>query len=62
MGAVDDSGEFLRADRTLDGVAQIFFGTNNSSGKIYALTPGQFSDDGAAINSYYTTAFLAATG
>ena len=44
------------------GVAQIFFGTNNSSGKIYALTPGQYSDDGAAINSYYTTAFLAATG
>ncbi len=43
------------------GVAQIFFGTNNSSGKIYALTPGQYSDDGAAINSYYTTAFLAAT-
>lgn len=44
------------------GVAQIFFGTNNSSGKVYSLTPGVFSDDGAAINSYYTTAFLAATG
>jgi hypothetical protein len=44
------------------GVAQIFFGTNNSSGKIYALTPGAYSDDGNAINSYYTTAFLAATG
>lgn len=44
------------------GVAQIFFGTNNSSGKIYALWKGQLSDDGAAINSYYTTAFLAATG
>jgi hypothetical protein len=44
------------------GVAQIFFGTNNSSGKIYALAPGVYSDDGAAINSYYTTAFLAATG
>ena len=44
------------------GVAQIFFGSNNSSGKIYALTSGQFSDDGAAINSFYTTAFLAATG
>ncbi len=44
------------------GVAQIFFGSNNSSGKIYALTPGAFSDDGAAINSFYSTAFLAATG
>ncbi|MGC2422519.1 MAG: hypothetical protein WA405_12820 [Candidatus Acidiferrales bacterium] len=44
------------------GVAQIFLGTNNSSGKIYALTPGQYSDDGIAINSFYSTAFLAATG
>ncbi len=45
-----------------NGVAQLFLGTNNSSGKIYALTEGQFSDDGAAINSFYSTAFLAATG
>jgi hypothetical protein len=44
------------------GVAEIFFGSNNSSGKIYTLTPGAFSDDGAAINSFYSTAFLAATG
>ncbi|HKV06314.1 MAG TPA: hypothetical protein VJO53_14555 [Candidatus Acidoferrales bacterium] len=44
------------------GVAQVFFGSNNSSGKIYALTPGAYSDDGAAINSFYSTAFLAATG
>jgi hypothetical protein len=44
------------------GVDQIFFGSNNASGKIYGLTEGQFSDDGAAIHSYYTTAFLAATG
>jgi len=44
------------------GVAQVFFGANNSSGKIYALLKGQLSDDGTAINSYYTTAFLAATG
>lgn len=44
------------------GVAQIFFGSNNSSGKVYALTPGAYSDDGAAINSFYSTAFLAATG
>lgn len=45
-----------------NGVAQIFFGSNNSSGKIYAPTPGAYSDDGAAINSFYSTAFLAATG
>jgi hypothetical protein len=45
-----------------NGVAQIFFGSNNSSGKIYALTLGTYSDDGIAINSYYSTAFLAATG
>ena len=44
------------------GVAEVFFGSNNSSGKIYALTPGAYSDDGAAINSFYSTAFLAATG
>jgi hypothetical protein len=44
------------------GIAQIFFGSNNSTSKVYALTPGQRSDDGAAINSFYTTAFLAATG
>ncbi|MGC2505742.1 MAG: hypothetical protein WA369_03710 [Candidatus Acidiferrales bacterium] len=45
-----------------NGVAQIFLGSNNSSGKIYALTPGTYSDDGVAINSYYSTAFLSATG
>jgi hypothetical protein len=44
------------------GVAQIFLGSNNASGKIYALTPGTYADDGAAINSFYATAFLAATG
>jgi hypothetical protein len=44
------------------GEAEMFFGSNNSSGKIYALTEGQLSDDGTPINSYYTTAFLAATG
>jgi len=44
------------------GVAQIFFGSNNSSGKIYSPTLGAYSDDGAAINSFYSTAFLAATG
>ncbi len=45
-----------------NGVAQIFLGSNNSSGKIYAPVEGQLSDDGAAINSFYSTAFLAATG
>jgi hypothetical protein len=44
------------------GVAQIFLGSNNSSGKIYSPVEGQLSDDGAPINSFYSTAFLAATG
>jgi hypothetical protein len=44
------------------GVAQIYFGNNAANGKIYTLTRGQFSDDGAAINSYYTTAYLSGTG
>jgi hypothetical protein len=45
-----------------NGTAQIFLGSNNTTGKIYGLTPGQYSDDGIAINSYCSTAFLAATG
>lgn len=45
-----------------NGTAAFFLGSNNGSGKIYQLTEGQFSDDGAAINSYYTTAFLSRTG
>jgi hypothetical protein len=44
------------------GVAQVFFGNNAANGKIYSLTKGQYSDDGAAINGYYTTAFLNRTG
>ena len=44
------------------GAAQLFFGSNNSSGKVYAYTIGTHADDGAAINSFYSTAFLAATG
>jgi hypothetical protein len=44
------------------GVAQIFLGSNNSTGKIYSPVEGQYSDDGIAINSFYSTAFLAATG
>jgi hypothetical protein len=49
-----------------NGTAQLFFGNNSvsgaSTGKILGLTPGTLSDDGAAINSYYTTAFLSRTG
>jgi hypothetical protein len=45
-----------------NGVAEIFLGSNNSSGKIYSPVDGQLSDDGTAINSFYATAFLAATG
>jgi len=44
------------------GIAEVFLGSNNSTGKIYAPIEGQYSDDGAPINSYYTTAYLAATG
>ncbi len=44
------------------GVAQIFFGNNAANGKVYALTKGQHSDDGAAIHGYYTTAFLSRSG
>lgn len=45
-----------------DGTAQVFFGNGPKSGagngKIYQLSDTQYSDDGAAINSYYTTYFL----
>lgn len=45
-----------------NGTAAFFLGNNASNGKIYQLTEGQYSDDGVAINSYYTTAFLSQTG
>lgn len=45
-----------------NGTAAFFLGNNSANGKIYQLTEGQFSDDGAAINSYYSTAFLSRTG
>ena len=45
-----------------NGSAQVLFGSNNNTGKVYALTAGQYSDDGAAINSFCSTAFLAMTG
>ncbi len=41
-----------------DGTAKIFFGSNAANGKIYQLTAGAYSDDGAAIQSVYSTAFL----
>src|SRR5579863_2107648 len=45
-----------------NGTAAFFLGNNSANGKIYQLTEGQLSDDGAAINSYYTAAFLSRTG
>jgi hypothetical protein len=42
-----------------DGTSQIFLGNGGpGNGKIYQLSDTQFSDDGAAINSYYTTYFF----
>ncbi|MHB8413269.1 MAG: hypothetical protein ACYDDI_15175 [Candidatus Acidiferrales bacterium] len=45
-----------------NGTAAFCLGNNAGTGKIYQLAEGQYSDDGAAINSYYTTAFLSRTG
>ncbi|HEV2298299.1 MAG TPA: hypothetical protein VGR72_07265 [Candidatus Acidoferrales bacterium] len=45
-----------------NGTASLFVGNNAANGKIYQLTEGQFSDDGLAINSFYSTAFLSRTG
>jgi len=41
-----------------NGTAQIFLGNAAANGKIYSQPAGQLTDDGAAINSYYTSAFL----
>jgi hypothetical protein len=41
-----------------DGTAQFFLGNGAGNGKIHELSSSQFSDDGAAISSYYTTAFI----
>src|SRR5579872_3304480 len=45
-----------------DGTSQIFLGNGSvngaGNGKIYQLSDTQLSDDGAAINSYYTTYFF----
>ncbi len=45
-----------------NGTAQVLLGSNNNTGNVYQLTPGQYSDNGVAINSFCSTAFLAATG
>lgn len=41
-----------------DGTAQFFIGNGAGTGKIYELSDTQFSDDGAAIGSYYTSYFF----
>jgi len=41
-----------------DGTAPMFLGNGAGNGKVYRLSDTQFSDDGAAINSYYTTYFF----
>ena len=41
-----------------DGTAQLFIGNGVGNGKIYQLNPSQLSDDGAAINSFYATAYF----
>lgn len=41
-----------------DGTAQMFLGNGAGNGKIYQLSDTQFSDDGVAIASYYTTYFF----
>jgi hypothetical protein len=41
-----------------DGTAQMFVGNGTGNGKIYQLSDTQYSDDDAAINSYYTTYFF----
>jgi hypothetical protein len=45
------------AERT-DGTAQMFLGNGAGNGKVYQLSDTQLSDDGAAINGYYTTYFF----
>jgi len=40
------------------GIAQFFLGNGAGNGKVYRLSDAQLSDDGAAIDSYYTTWFF----
>jgi hypothetical protein len=41
-----------------NGTARTFLGNAAGNGKIYQLGDTQYSDDGAAIDSYYTTAYF----
>jgi hypothetical protein len=41
-----------------DGTAIAVFGSGNATGKIYQLSSSQYSDDGNAIPSYYTTHYF----
>jgi hypothetical protein len=52
---VSNSGALIERS---DGTAQFFIGNGAGTGKIYELSDVQFSDDGAAIASYYTTYFF----
>jgi hypothetical protein len=49
-----------------DGTAEIFLGNNSANqpanGKVYGLIAGATTDDGTAIESFYTTAYLSRTG
>lgn len=62
MGSVVLSANSAALIERPNGTAAFFLGNNAGNGEIYQLTEGQFSDDGMAINSYYTTAFLSRTG
>lgn len=41
-----------------NGTQQMWMGNGAGTGKVYALSDTQFSDDGTAINSYYTTYYF----
>jgi hypothetical protein len=45
-------------ERPNEGTQALFFGNGVGNGKIYQVTNGQYTDDGATINSYYTTYFF----
>ena len=59
----NDRREFLRPDRARPPASRRFSSARIiPPAKSTRSRPGTYSDDGAAINSFYTTAFLAATG
>jgi hypothetical protein len=41
-----------------DGTAQLFLGNGAANGKVYQMLDAQYSDDGSAIDAYYTTFFF----